>query len=110
LGGAARNRSSFRRTAPLSHVPSLLWAYGHHGGGRKIPAEVLRDLLGRNRIVKEAKTQEEPSTTRTAALCRIESIRLEDRMPGNAFDVDGLHRPLQLHGERNRGVASDSLS
>jgi len=45
-----------------------------------------------------------------AALCGIKGVGLEYGMRRNAFDLDGLHRPLQLHGEGNRRVVTDSLS
>ena len=96
--------------ALLGYLLSLRWAYRHYRRGGKVPAEVLRDLLGRNGVAEEAEPKEVPGAVGAAALCGIKGVGLEYGMLRNAFDLDGLHRPLQLHGEGNRRVATDSLS
>ena len=108
-GGATSDRRDFRTMPLRDYLLSLLWAHRHYRRGGKVAAEILRDLLGRNGVAEEAEPKEVPGAVCATALCRIKGVGVEDGMLRNAFDLDGLHRPLQLHGEGNRRIASDSL-
>src|SRR5215470_683241 len=109
-GRATRDRCDFGTMALLGHLLSLLRAHRHYRRGGKVAAEILRDLLGRNGVAEEAEPKEVPGAVGAAALGRIKGVGVEYGMLRNALDLDGLHRPLQLHGEGNRRIASDSLS
>src|SRR5215469_8540681 len=89
----------YRTTPHLLGLLTLLRAHGHDSRRGEVPSQVVRYLLGRNGVAEEAEAQEEPRAAGASAFRRIESIGLENRVAGNAFGIDWLYRPLQLHGE-----------
>ena len=57
----------------------------------------MRDLLGGDRIGKEAQAQAIPAPAITIAFRAVERIGTEDRQLRHLRDVHRLHRPHQLH-------------
>src|ERR1700729_1264627 len=81
----------------------------HHSCGGEVRAHFDGDLLRRARVAEETQPKKITGTTLPANFCRVERMCFEYSERWHTAEIDGLRRPLKLHGKGDRCTLNNSL-